>query len=190
MQRSWLVQRLGKPRGNDNPFSFGGGLKNGGLSKEAMELLRPVFSFDYMGAAEFEFGAVPEAFQRILNVAQTGELVGFSFEIPLAKVEKNWRDKSETKPKGNGIIFVLCHVDDQEEVKEKIYGWATDPYGKTNTLKEVTRLSNALRPFDKWDSDTKGWLELDNGFMFFVDEVMWRQTGDVFGLEFIDNSEE
>ena len=43
MKRSYLVQRLRKPRGweltKDNPFSFGGGLQNGGLSGEAMSLL-------------------------------------------------------------------------------------------------------------------------------------------------------
>ena len=51
MDRSWLIQRLNKPReyegklkGLENAFSFGGGLVNGGLSKEAMELL----NFDYM----------------------------------------------------------------------------------------------------------------------------------------------
>ena len=64
----WLIQRLHKPESfklagveTDNPFSFGGGLINGGLSKEAMDLLRPIFSFDYMGAAEFEFGEVSKA---------------------------------------------------------------------------------------------------------------------------------
>ena len=69
MKRTYLIQRLEKPRTlkiagvelKDNPFSFGGGLRNGGLSKDATDLLRPLFSFDYMGAAEFEFGAVPEA---------------------------------------------------------------------------------------------------------------------------------
>lgn len=70
MKRTWLVQRLRKPYnhpafGADNPFSFGGGLRNGGLNDEAMGLLRGIFSFDYMGAAEFEFGAIPQAFDRL-----------------------------------------------------------------------------------------------------------------------------
>ncbi len=57
MRDSWLIQRL-KPAYPglvqlwvDNPFAFGGGLRNGGLSGEAMNLLRGIFSFDYMGAA-------------------------------------------------------------------------------------------------------------------------------------------
>lgn len=57
LKQTYLVQRLNRPtNGYDNPFSFGGGLKNGGLSEDAMKLLRPIFSFDYMGSAEFEFG--------------------------------------------------------------------------------------------------------------------------------------
>jgi hypothetical protein len=68
MKRTWLVQRLQKPapmsiKGKDisNLFSFGGGFRNGGLTDEAMALLKNVFSFDYMGSAEFEWGAVPQA---------------------------------------------------------------------------------------------------------------------------------
>jgi hypothetical protein len=68
MKDSYLIQRLHKPeswriKGKvlDNAFSFGGGLKNGGLTTKALDLLRDIFSFDYMCAAEFEFGAVPAA---------------------------------------------------------------------------------------------------------------------------------
>ena len=97
MKSSWLIQRLNKPYGEnpfglkDNPFAFGGGLVNGGLSHEAMDILRGIFSFDYMGAAEFEFGAVPKALQTI--AANAGNMIAFSFNIPLDDIEKDWRDK-------------------------------------------------------------------------------------------------
>jgi len=53
MKDTYLVQRLNKPVSNTGMemFSFGGGLKNGGLSGDAMKLLRPIFSFDYMGSS-------------------------------------------------------------------------------------------------------------------------------------------
>ncbi|MDO8604190.1 MAG: hypothetical protein Q7K40_02200 [bacterium] len=35
----------------------------------------------------------------------------------------------------------------------------------------------------KWQSRIpQGWLELDNGFMFFVNEDMWREFCKLFGV--------
>lgn len=56
MKDSYLIQRLQKTVHSSNELlntlgealAFGGGKKNGGLSKEAMNLLRPIFSFDYI----------------------------------------------------------------------------------------------------------------------------------------------
>jgi hypothetical protein len=177
MERSWLVQRLRRPwpGERDNPFSFGGGLKNGGLSDEAMGLLRGIFSFDYMGAAEFEFGAVPEALQRIARA----DLAVFSFAVPLADVPAHWRDKSSEKPAGEATVYVLCPADNSDEVRERIEGWARTHLAD---LKEQTRFASALRPFNEWDSEVCGWLELDNGFMFFTDRDMWQQTCELFGV--------
>jgi len=31
--------------------------------------------------------------------------------------------------------------------------------------------------------DVVGWLELDNGFMFFSDQKMWRASCDWFGVK-------
>lgn len=67
LKNTCLIQRLLKPNKSSlsNIFNFGGGLKNGGLSDDAISMLNPIFSFDYMGSAEFEFGAIPEFFQVI-----------------------------------------------------------------------------------------------------------------------------
>ena len=178
LRRSWLVQRLTQPRNvgipGDNPFSFGGGLRNGGLSDEAMGLLRDVFSFDYMGAAEFEFGAVPEALSAIAKAS----LVAFSFTVPLAEVPASWRDKSGTKPDGEGTIYVLCPVGWEAECEARIGEWARG----TEDLKEGTRLTGTLRPYEDWDAKTCGWLEISNGFMFFTDAVMWEKSCALFGV--------
>jgi hypothetical protein len=78
-ENPYLVQRLQRPykgkeggliKDDPNIFSFGGGFKNGGLSKQAMDIFKELFRFDYMGAAEFEFGAVPKAFQAIAQNAE------------------------------------------------------------------------------------------------------------------------
>ena len=101
LKESWLIQRLERPRtfkvqgkAVDNPFSFGGGYKNGGLTDEAMDLIRPIMSFDYMGAAEFEFGAVPETLSKI---ARQDDLVAWSFSV--TKANRGWDKKRTSGPR-------------------------------------------------------------------------------------------
>ena len=188
MEKSWLIQRLQKPhtggllggRIKDNPFSFGGGLKNGGLSDGAMDLIRSIWSFDYMGAAEYEWGAVPQALQEIAKAADAGLLTTFVLSVPLGEVPPSWRDKSATVPDGEGTIYVLCHLDHEKEVRNRINGWAR---GKGPDVRDSPQLTASLRPYDEWDGDKAGWLELDNGFLFFTDEEMWLKTCDLFGVE-------
>jgi hypothetical protein len=188
MQRSWLVQRLKKPYKStilggvlkDNPFAFGGGLRNGGLSSEAMDLLRDIFTFDYMGAAEFEFGAVPKALNAIVKDSDKYQALSISF--PLNKVAKDWRDKSTEDPTGYVEVFVICNRADTDEVSARIASWAFEPYEKTNSLKETTMLSQVLRPYGDWTPDIAGWFELDNGFFFFTDKEMWEKTAELFGI--------
>lgn len=159
MRRSYLVQRLNAPRSMDNPFSFGGGMRNGGLSDEAMDLLRGIFSFDYMGAAEFEFGAVPKALNNI--VSQADSLRAFEVKTP------------------SGVVLAVAPQQWETEVGKRIRSWAT---GKEDG-KESTRLSRALDPQGEHDSRTQGWLELDNGFAFFVNREMWAKFCALFGVE-------
>lgn len=163
--RSWLVQRLERPIGRvgpfqDNPFSFGGGLVDGGLSPDAMKLLRGVFSFDYMGAAEFEWGTVPKALQRIAKA----KLAAFTFDID------------------GQTIYVLAPAEWQSDIEARIREFAKD-YGKDYyQLKEPTRLYAVLNE-EPYTDRLAGWLELDNGFMFFTDETMWSKTCELFGVE-------
>lgn len=183
LRRTWLVQRLQKPRSfglagmKDNPFSFGGGLRNGGLSDEAMGLLRGIFSFDYMGSAEFEFGAVPEALSAIAKDHK--RLTSGSLTIALADVQKGWDEKHPPAAGAEAEVFYLCRAQHSREVSERIRAMAAEDH----KFKESTRLPSTLRPAREWDGETVGWLELDNGFMFFTDEGMWEQTCALFGVE-------
>lgn len=181
-RRTWLVQRLHKPRGGtsvfgkDNPFSFGGGLLNGGLSPQAMDVLRPIFSFDYMGSAEFEFGAVPTAFDALAKSADS--LTAGSVTILLRDVAAGWRETKTPTDDAEAVVFYLCRDGHESQVRKRIIELAAKDY----TLKEATRLPSTLRPSSEYDGDAVGWLELDNSFMFFTDEDMWAQTCAVFGV--------
>jgi len=162
LESTYLIQRLNTPHpGYDNPFSFGGGLKNGGLSEDAMKLLRPIFSFDYMGSAEFEYGAIPEC---------------------LKYIAKNIMDYSMHELKVNKLpvyIIGLCEqakqIDDVIILLSKNKVWC----------KESTHFDAALGLNKYWKKDnchTFGWLELDNRFFFFTDKNMAYKTADVFGI--------
>lgn len=178
MNRSWLVQRLRNPVTRDNPFAFGGGLKNGGLSGDAMDILRNIFSFDYMGAAEFEFGALPEAMQRIAR--NNKNYTTDSVVIQANSVPPSWRDKRKNVD-GETEVFIIADEDHMAEAKRRIVLWATSDEDWKG-LKEPTRLGAVIRPVDDWDTETQGWLELDNGFFFFTNRDMFENTASLFGV--------
>lgn len=183
-KQTWLIQRLGKPYGDDwkgamlNSMAFGGG--GSGLSREAMRILSAVFSFDYMGAAEFEFGALPKSlgpFQR-----DAGKLVAFTLTLKPTEYgdgfERRFRKKTGTKVERS--VYVLCRADDREYAEGVIRADAKKPLG----LKEPTRLVDALDRIPGTDEErTRGWYELDNGFFFFTDREMWERTCALFGVE-------
>ncbi len=160
MDRTRLIQRLDKPRGSISPFTFGIGLKNGGLSDEGMNLLKGVFSFDYMGAAEFEWGAVPAALNFIGEQAVKGRIVSGQHEG----------------------VYYICPRSYERGVKEVITKLLDDE--EALGLKEGCGLKYAMSPYaDPKYPGHSGWLELDNGFMFFSDAETFDATKRLFGVK-------
>lgn len=187
-KRTWLIQRLQKPHpctGSplarlDEVFAFGGG--GSGLTKEASEMLSRVFSFDYMGAAEFEFGALPKSLRPFASDAD--KLIAFTVQLKPGEFAGHWKrrprrgEKDTMAPKKPATIYALCRADDREYVIGVIRRCAMDK----QDLKEPSYLARALDPVDEWDQRTCGWYELDNGFFFFTDPEMWRGTCALFGV--------
>ncbi len=158
MKRTYLIQRLKNPMGQVNPFSFGGGLTNGGFSKEAMNLVGSVCSFDYMGSAEFEWGAVPEAFRFMGEQAVKNNLISGK----------------------TNDVFYICPSQYESGVKEVIEKLLLDEY--VFRLKEYCGLKDHFSDKNKRGRNTVGWVELDNGFMFFVDEIMFENMKKIYGF--------
>lgn len=192
---SYLIQRLDPPSdyppdhamaGLDNVFPFGAGYRNGGLTDEAMDLLRPIFRFDYMGAAEFEFGAVPKALGKIAERAEQGVLTAWSFSILYSKIKAPdcWR-KGEVElnppaPRSRAPLYAIGPAEWSEGIEERVGQLASK---KPPHLKEWTNLDRVLRPTNsEYHPTTCGWLELDNGFFFFTDRTMWAKTAALFGV--------
>jgi len=157
MERTYLVQRLKKPQEKINPFNFGGGLENGGLSNEGAELINKIWSFDYMGASEFEWGAIPKALQRIAQYSSKGNAV--------------------TGQLGKDVHY-LCERDIRSNVEQAIREIADDSL----RLKEPAYLKEVIEGKNTFAQRYVGWLELNNGFAFFVDRDMYDRTLKLFGV--------
>jgi len=174
MENSYLVQRLKAPFPKDKPmakcagaFTFGGGLVNGGMSKQAMELISTIFRFDYMGSAEFEWGAVPEVLTIIFKNAKQYK----TFEI-------------ETK---HGNVYLFCREEWKDEVEKRIKAWAINSRNNEFYTKESVMLKDGLIKKYSWDDSDipehsliKGWLELNNGYFFSVDKTMFDKFVSLF----------
>lgn len=171
---SYLIQRLQRPYTSDNlleklgeSLAFGGGLKNGGLSDGAFGLLRKVFSFDYMGSAEFEFGALPKALKAI--AADVDKLTVNTIEV-------------ETKNGNVGMVFVIAREEQMDEVCDYISSKGYDEYDREFMTKESVRLQANIDG-DKYSDRTVGWFELDNGYFFFTDKTMFQDVCQIFGIK-------
>ena len=197
MQETFLIQRLRKPHANPDSVTarlggasaFGGGLVNGGLSKEALRVLRGIFSFDYMGSSEFEWGAVPKALNKIASNFDEYDNFPISMNMDTGRIRLNparkYAECHTPEPTGLRFIYVICHQDNVEEVEKFIQLLTTDdkamgPDSEYPRLKEPTLLEYSVDPLTDYDGEVQGWLELDNGFMFFLDARMYADTVKLF----------
>lgn len=104
-----------------------------------------LLGFDYMGSAEFEFGALPASLKRIRSDIKHYTQFQYSF---LKHPEK--------------VVTVLCKKNDKEEVCKILEELALNEI----RLKERCDLSKFINgKTDRWDNDF--WWDIDNDFMFW-----------------------
>jgi hypothetical protein len=155
-----MLQRLRVPSGCGmnqwiafTPFGAGG---KGGFDDTTLKALDGVFDFDYMGAAEFEWGAVPNALSSLRACVKERRASYGSFLY------------RSTMP-----IYFICAVEDKKRVLSAIRRLLNESAG-TQAFR-YTGMAEALgrkaRP-----RDVAGWLDIINHFMFFTDETMYRKT--------------
>lgn len=214
---TYLVQRLKKPfdatpEGDWRAMAhqaFGGAKAE--LSKEALQLFRHVCSFDYMGAAEYEFGKIPTVLREI---AAEKVLVKSEYVLPANIIKPGyWRQviaESErrkeleaAKAEGKKAkpakpvempatldmkFFILCTEEEKEYAEALIRALAAG----VQRLKESACLEYVLDPDPRREDfykDLVGWLELNHGFFFFRDEQMCDRILNIFN-GFSDDKEQ
>lgn len=151
MKSSFLVQRLMKPTEGWNPFSFGGGYANGGLSDQAVAVLSKVFSPDYMGSAEFEFGALPEAFQNLVK----------------SSTKKAKIASMDIKVRG---LTVWCIFNEEHHDRKDVDQRVVDLMNGNHKTKESLRCDQVFEDIQK--AEVVGWFDLNNSILFGVDKDM------------------
>lgn len=184
--------------------AFGGGMLQ--LKDEAWKLLQNVFDIDYMGAAEYEFGALPRCLSNIVSNISTYE--AFEFVIKAKDIQPNWERErilqhlrraeiEEAKKKGekpprkntrkliekanqtpitNKTIYVIGRKDMKSDIEELIR-----KMGKRQVhSKNGHFLERALDPITEYDKKYIGWLDLDNEYFFFTDQEMFKGAADLF----------
>jgi hypothetical protein len=186
MEDTYLVQRLRKAPQSEFLAKaeqvFGGGML--GLGAEAWKILQAIFSIDYMGAAEYEFGTIPRVIKGMAEDA--ANLRAFQVVISAKDVEPNWargrpartaKGKPRKKqpvipPISDRTVYVLARESQRAEIPAMLRLLASNK----QRLKCGSRFPEALDPVEERDSEVCGWLELTNGFFFFLDQDMWQKT--------------
>lgn len=120
------------------------------LAEPTSRLSRAV-EFDYMGSAEFEFGAIPESFRRIETNAD-------NFGI---RVVNELKDAS-----GRSLRIASAFNDEEfEEYLELIHKLRYPRAGERIQTKEAVRFEADYKPFSDF-STTDFWWDLNNDTMF------------------------
>jgi hypothetical protein len=170
-----MIQRLlipldgGPAKGYFGGFGAGG---NGGFSDEAFDTLSKIFNFDCMCAAEYEWGAVPEAMRAIEEYAYENSLTKNTLEVKEGKIfyicQKGFEGEVE------GILKRIL----QTEAVGELGGSISNPIHVLGT--GYAGLKEALENTHRKKGDLAGWIDLEGKFMFFVDRPMFEKTAGLF----------
>lgn len=168
-----LVQRLNTPQPGKHLRSYG-------LIKEVQEILSPIFSIDYMGDANFELGAIPQTLQKIADQSAENKIIAQTYTATVQpnEFEINMRNYQQA----DVTFYMLGTQETMERAKQTIDSEALAEAAKNENvqLHESSKLHETLSPKE---IKTEGWLELNNGFMFFSNYDMFAKTAELFQVE-------
>lgn len=177
-----LIQRfLAPPKKTGSPLDnahrvFGGAAMQ--LSKEAWDLLDQIFTVDYMGSAEFEFGELPKCLTRIIS-ANDLYVRGSTEVTPFNDARKYRKDLKLPDPTPKRVWF-FCHQKHAELLPALLQQLAVTPL--KHRLQEDPRVAQTLDPVSKFDGDTQAWLDIQNDYFFSHNPEMFSKFADMLGI--------
>lgn len=148
------LQRLLPPPGSNGPF--GGIAVFNGYSKEIIAELLKIANFDYMGNAEYEFGAIPKSLAYVANHKESMPLV----EQTICGIE----------------FFIIAERTKFSNYVAKIESWTKgdnyDGGGEYHGLQDISKGNNKRK--------IVGWLDIDEHVLFFLKNVDGTVMADRF----------
>lgn len=181
--RCWLWQRLGSPetsQGNDlQSLARCFGEAGLGLTDKAREVLSEIWTIHYMGSAEYEFGALPNCIIAMMKEAEKGLLGVFDMQVDLSEMNLTWHDFERSRAKGvKKTIRIIGRMDREDDIIEAIRDVVKKGSRdfKENPLFAEALVVEYLEEEDKPFQDAKGWVDIRNNFMIFLDMEMCVNT--------------
>jgi hypothetical protein len=160
MKRTYRIQRLQLPIGRPNPYGYNPSEKVNQILDMALWAMRGIFSFEYMGLSEFEDGSVESALAFLICESLKKELIVGEHEQ----------------------VYYICPRTYERGVKYVISDLLGDEHAFV--LCDYCGLKERFTPqYRNSQTGVIGWLELDNGFFFFVDNEMFKKTKHLFGID-------
>lgn len=166
-RQPYLIQRIRKPQGYVNPFD---GVSNNFAPDSALIINQRLFTFDYMGSAEFEWGAVPKALRMLSEISNSGNLYYGEVSLGVNCIVYFICDKIFTK---KVIDFLETLFDSPDKVYLKEYCGLRELF--------LGNKWNGNKPTE-YQKEICGWIELNNPFMFFANKSMYENTLRALGI--------
>jgi len=110
-----------------------------------------IVKFDYMGSAEFEWGALPKSLDNIRENIK--DYIYFNITI------------------GDKSITVFCKNSQESEVEEYLNGLSKNEM----RLKEYSDFNNYIFPSEYFSSETDFWWDIENNLMFWKEDENFQE---------------
>lgn len=186
-----------------------------GMPVQARRAFSALSTLEYMGSAEFEFGAIPQTLEYIVEQMQKGELIAYE-HVCSGSIERHYSVELSEIPwikdlpevKRNAILdaFSYDNKDVVSPILIEVSVYAISPRhfrphvdaiidalaAQENVrLKEPAHFREVLfspPEFQRHVPTTVGWMEIDNGFLFFADKSIWEKWLQALGLPVPENT--
>lgn len=206
MKTPYLIQRISEQTSYNKEIDPNITLdidKDGILNKNALRKLDSLMRNDYMGASEFEWGALGKAWTFVAQ--RRADLVPFEMQfegqpyqtwvIPQGKVRKKLQDWPARKVN----LYGFCPKEFIEEYPKMLNDWAKENY-KGYFMKCYPRMKDSLFPEQSYsmrtymenkderynpfkdNSRVVAWLDFDSPAFFTVRQGLYKEVSSLFGV--------
>lgn len=175
-KRPYLFQKLITPEQN-LWTKFGGGLPTGGIPSKQYKELTNIFDFDYMGAAEYEFGSLGESYTRFKKDSDNIRSENLKFQVSKKENKLSYKGSSNIRVR-KVELHVLYRPDsiNKNQCIEFIEGVYNGKYRIKAGCNIKTVVSNKALDDNYKPYNTLGWWDINNDMIIFIDEDVKNKT--------------